>query len=115
PIPDDAYVYVGIDPGMRVMAAAVWVYMEYDGKMVVFDELGLQGCTVAEVAKSINLINIKHSKDNIPIKPRAYVIDPIARNIIHQTGRSDQMEFTDHGIYTVLGQNAVPAGINRVK
>ena len=34
---------------------------------------------------------------------------------MHQTGRSDQMEYADAGIYTVPGQNAVPAGINRVK
>jgi hypothetical protein len=44
-----------------------------------------------------------------------FVIDPSAQNRLHQTGRSDQMEYADAGIYTVPGQNAVRAGINRVK
>jgi hypothetical protein len=43
------------------------------------------------------------------------VIDPASRNRNAQTGRSDQAEFADHGVFTVPGQNAVSAGINRVK
>jgi phage terminase large subunit-like protein len=123
PIPEGAYVYCGIDPGMRVMAAVIWVYVETSGRIVVFDELGIQGETVEGVAKRIHLINAKHGTkpdpqtegQALPIKPRAYVIDPSARNIEHITGRSVQREYVDHGIYTVLAQNNVPAGINRVK
>jgi hypothetical protein len=122
-IPEDAYVYCGIDPGMRVMAAVIWVYVETDGRIVVFDELGVQGETVEAVAKRMHLINTKHgvkpdpesNGQPLPIKPRAYVIDPSARNVEHISGRSIQREFVDHGIYTVLAQNSVPAGINRVK
>jgi phage terminase large subunit-like protein len=112
-IPEGAFVYVGIDPGTRVMAAVVWAYVETDGRIIVFDELGLQGETVQSVAKHIHIINAKHGA--AAIKPRAYVIDPSARNVEHISGRSIQREFADHGIYVVLGQNAVPAGINRVK
>lgn len=122
--PENATIWVGIDPGMRAMAAVVWCYLTQDDKLVVFDELGLQGHTVAQVANAIKLVNLKHGRivnqgtDNeqkLPITPRAYIIDPAARNLVHQTGRSDQMEFTDHGIITVPGQNSVTAGINRVK
>jgi phage terminase large subunit-like protein len=115
PIPAKTRVYVGIDPGMRHMAAVVWCYLTPEDTLVVFDELALQGHTVAQVAEAIKLINLKHGKDGIPLTPDWYVIDPSARNIVHQTGRSDQMEFTDHGIVTILGQNSVTAGINRVK
>ena len=123
PIPDNAYVWVGIDPGTRVMAAVVWAYVETNGRIVVFDELALEGYTVQGVAKAIQLVNSKHgSKPDtkeelgvLPIKPRAYVIDPSARNIEHISGRDIQREFADHGIYAVLGQNSVTAGINRVK
>ena len=38
-----------------------------------------------------------------------------ARNRETHTGRSTQAEFSEHGIYTILGQNAHEAGINRVK
>src|SRR5271165_6384028 len=115
PIPDGSFVYVGIDPGIRIMAAVLWTYVEPGGRIIVFDELALQGHTVEGVAKAIKLINAKHgNKVTGPINPRAYIIDPIARNIEAISGRSIQREFTDHGIYTVLGQNAVSAGINRV-
>jgi phage terminase large subunit-like protein len=118
-VPQDCNVYVGIDPGMRIMAAVVWCYLTPEDVMVAFDELALQGHTVGQVAEAIKLTNLKHgirAGDHvIPLAPSWYVIDPAARNVSHQTGRSDQSEFVDHGIVTILGQNSVTAGINRVK
>ncbi len=119
-IPPGARVYVGIDPGMRHMAAVIWTYLNNEDVMVVFDELALQGYTVKQVARAIKEVNMKYGQvtekgDIVPLQPDWYVIDPSARNIVHQTGRSDQMEFTDNGIVTILGQNSVTAGINRVK
>jgi len=113
PLPENVYTYVGIDPGFRIMAAVLWIYVMPGGKIVVFDELALQEYTVEGVAKAIKLINAKHGKE-YPIKPRAYIIDPAARNVEQITGRSVQREYTDHGIFTVLGQNDVSAGINRI-
>lgn len=119
-LPRGAPIYVGIDPGMRHMAAVLWAYLTQDDTLVVFDELTLQGHTVKQVAQAMKLVNQKwgqHTETGaiVPIAPDWYVIDPSARNIVHQTGRSDQMEFTDNGIVTILGQNSVTAGINRVK
>jgi len=118
-VPDGAQVYVGIDPGMRFMAAVVWCYLTPDDTMVVFDELALEGHIVEKVCEAIKLVNHKHASIingvSVPLTPAWYVIDPAARNVNHQTGRSDQMEYTDHGIVTILGQNSVTAGINRVK
>jgi len=113
-------VYVGIDPGMRHMAAVVWTYLTPEDTLVVFDELALQGHTVKQVATAIKEINMKWGQKTetgaiVSLHPDWYVVDPSARNIVHQTGRSDQMEFTDNGIVTILGQNSVTAGINRVK
>lgn len=109
-IPEGAEVFVGIDPGIRHLAAVVFAYLDLDDRMVVFDEIALQGRTVREVCKAIHAVNYKWA-----IRPRWYVIDPAARNTNSQTGRSDQQEFADHGIYTIPGQNSVSAGINRVK
>jgi phage terminase large subunit-like protein len=119
-VPPASRVYVGIDPGMRHMAAVVWTYLTPEDTLVVFDELALQGYTVKAVAEAIKLTNQKWGQRTesgaiVSLQPDWYVIDPSARNIVHQTGRSDQMEFTDHGIVTILGQNSVTAGINRVK
>ena len=76
----------------------------------MLDELALQGHTIAEVCKEIDL-RLAHWE----VKPRWWVIDPASRNKNNQTGRSDQMEFADHGVFTSPGQNAVRPGINRVK
>jgi phage terminase large subunit-like protein len=119
-VPPASRVYVGIDPGMRHEAAVVWTYLNPEDTMVLFDELGLQGHTVKQVAEAIKLRNMRwgqrtHKGEIVPLKPDWYVIDPSARNIMHQTGRSDQMDFTDHGIVTILAQNSVTHGINRVK
>jgi phage terminase large subunit-like protein len=109
-IPEEAEVFAGIDPGIRHMAAVVFAYLGTDDRMVVFDEIALQGRTVREVCKAIHAVNYRWG-----IRPRWYVIDPAARNTNSQTGRSDQQEFHDNQIYTVPGQNSVTAGINRVK
>jgi phage terminase large subunit-like protein len=119
-LPQTGRIYVGIDPGMRHMAAVIWTYLTPEDTLVVFDELALQGHTVRQVAEAIKQINMKWGQKTqtgtiVPITPDWYVIDPSARNIVHQTGRSDQMEFTDNQIVTILGQNSVTAGINRVK
>jgi phage terminase large subunit-like protein len=119
-VPQAAKVYVGIDPGVRHMAGVVWTYLTPEDTMVVFDELALQGATVKQVCEAIKLTNLKWGKRGekgatVPLPAHWYVIDPAARNVSHQTGRSDQMEYLDHGFATILGQNAVPAGISRVR
>jgi phage terminase large subunit-like protein len=118
-VPQGAKVYVGIDPGMRIMAAVLFTYLTPEDRLVVFDELALQGHNVEQVCDAIKLVNLKHAKQmgegKVPLQPQWYVIDPAARNVNHQTGRSDQMEYTTHGIVTIAGQNSVTAGINRVK
>lgn len=118
-VPAGAKAYVGIDPGMRIMAAVIWTYLTPEDTLVVFDELALQGHNVEQVCDAIKLVNLKHAKhvgeQKIPLTPQWYVIDPAARNVNHQTGRSDQQEYTTHGIVSIAGQNSVTAGINRVK
>ena len=109
-LPPNVNVVVGIDPGIRNAAAVVWAYVTPDDDMVVFEEGYYEGETAATVSQNIHHINTLYG-----IKPLYYVIDPAARNKAHQTGRSDQMEYADHGIVAIAGQHEVPAGINRVK
>lgn len=106
----DSFVYVGIDPGQRNLAAAVFVEVTGYDTLIVFDEVGIKGGTVGDMAAEVHKTSAKWG-----ITPRMYIIDPAAKNVLHQTGRSDQMEYADHGIVTIPGQNSVTAGINRVK
>lgn len=109
-IPNDVEVFCGIDPGYRFLAVVLYGYLTHDDELVIFDEIALEQARVSDVCKEIRLRNERWN-----IKPRWYVIDPAARNRNTQTGRSDQAEFADHGIYVIPGQNAVMAGINHVK
>lgn len=110
PLPSNVNVVVGIDPGIRNRTAVVWIYLTHDDKMVVFKEGYYQGMTVKQVCDEIHKTNAEFE-----VSPLYYVIDAAARNKNHQTGRSDQMEYADHGIVTIAGQNSVTAGINRIK
>lgn len=110
PLPANVNVVVGIDPGIRNRTAVVWAYLTHDDQMVVFQEGYYQDMTVAQVCKEIHKTNADYG-----VSPLYYVIDPAARNKNHQTGRSDQMEYADHGIVTIAGQNSVTAGINRIR
>lgn len=103
-------VVVAIDPGIRNRCAVIWAALDYEDNMYVFDELYEQGATIGEICKLIHLTNAKWKAN-----PLYYVIDPAGRNTNLQTGRSDQMEFSDHGIVTIAGQHDVEPGINRVK
>lgn len=109
-VPEHAEVYVGIDPGLQFMCGVVWAYLTPEDDLVVFDELPAQGLTIKEVCQEIHLRNALHR-----VSPRWYVIDPASRNRNNQTGRSDQMEFADHGVVALPGQNAVMPGISAVK
>ncbi len=103
-------VVVGIDPGIRNRCAVLYAALDFDDNMYIFDEIYEQGKTISEICNQIKLTNAKWQ-----VEPIYYVIDPASRNRNNQTGRSDQMEFSDNGIFTIAGQNAVEAGINRVK
>jgi hypothetical protein len=109
-LPDGVEVFAGIDPGYRHMCAVLWAYLDSDDVMVVFDELAMPKARISEVCREIMLRNERWGQS-----PRWFVIDPSARNKNSQTGRSDQQEFEDHGVFSLPGQNDVRAGINHVK
>jgi hypothetical protein len=92
------------------MAAAVFCSVSAEGVWTVFDEVALQGRTIREVAEELLRRNVRWGRT-----PRWYVIDPAARNTSSHTGRNDQMEYADHGVVTIAGQNSVVAGLQRVK
>jgi phage terminase large subunit-like protein len=110
PLPENVNIVVGIDPGMRYACGVVWAYLTAGDTMVAFNEGYFQNMTIGQICERIHLAN-----GEFEIQPIYYVIDPAARNRNNQTGRSDQMEFADHGIVAIAGQNAVRPGINRVK
>src|SRR6185312_1055209 len=108
-IPEGVEVFCGIDSGIR-HPAVVYAYLDFEGTLVVFDEIAPENWTIPSVCAEIQRRNAQWD-----VTPRWYVIDPSVRNRNPQTGRSDQQEFADGGILTRPGQNDVRTGINKVK
>jgi phage terminase large subunit-like protein len=109
-VPGAVEVFCGIDPGFRHMTGVVFCFLDAQDRLVVFDELACRQQTIRQVCDQIRATCKKWD-----VRPNWFVIDPASRNKNNQTGRSDAQEFHDNGITTIPGQNAVGAGINRVK
>lgn len=103
-------IYVGIDPGIDHPTAIVWAWVDTQDRMVVFKTIKVSDSTVGQIATMIATINEEYG-----IHPHFYVIDPSAKNRNQVTGRNLQMEFADHGLVPMLGQNDRRAGINRMR
>lgn len=103
-------IYVGIDPGIDHPTAVVWAWVDARDRMVVFKTVKVSDATVGQICSMIAAINEEHN-----IHPHFYVVDPSAKNRNQVTGRSLQMEFADHGLVPMLGQNDRRAGINRMR
>jgi hypothetical protein len=108
-LPPGVEVFCGIDPGYRHLAVVLYAYLDSDDEMVVFDEIAVPRTIISELCKEIETRNKRWD-----VRPYWYVIDPSAKNKNPQTGRADQTEFSDNGIYTITGQNAVGTGIDVV-
>jgi phage terminase large subunit-like protein len=103
-------IWEGIDPGYNHAMGYVVVAVDQYGYERVIAAWKMRGEIVADCAMRIDATRRK-----LGFTPqRPVIIDPSARNKNHATGRSVQMEYTDHGIVTKPGQNSGPAGRNRV-
>lgn len=109
-LPQNVNVVVSIDPGFRHPTAVQWHYLDAADNMVMFEELHLTETKISDVCAHIDVVNAAYKCD-----PIYYVIDSAAANRNNQTGRSDQMEYADHGIVTIPAQKKVTAGINRCR
>lgn len=109
-VPENVNVVVGIDPGIRYATAVGWYYLDAQDNMVRFEELYVKDQIIKDTCDDIHRINAAYQ-----VEPIYYVIDSAAANRNSQTGRSDQMEFADHGIVTIPAQKSITAGINRCR
>jgi hypothetical protein len=103
-------IYASIDPGIDHPAGLVFFWLNAEDVAHVFFAEKWQGAIVADIAAEWHAVC-----DRWSFRPRWTVIDPAARNRNPATGRSIQQEFTEHGVFTIPGQNAREAGYDRVK
>lgn len=98
-----------MDHGLSNPTCFLWAAVNNDGWTVVYDEHYFAGEVVGWHAARVHEKNAEHNR-----VPDYYVGDPSIRAIDAITGTSIQIEYMDHDIPIVLGNNDVSAGINAV-
>lgn len=98
-----------MDHGFSNPTAWLWGAVDRDGRIIIFDEHYLSGEVVSFHAAVVHQKNLEHNR-----VPDYNVGDPSIRNTDPITGTSVQIEYIDHGIPILPGNNDVRAGINRV-
>lgn len=109
-IPPKDWLHVtSMDAGIRNPTAWIWAAIDPTGNIVVYDEYYMAGQTVAYHAARVHEINGQHDRE-----PDYYVGDPSIKNTDPITGTSILIEYVNHRIPIVLGNNDVRAGIDLV-
>lgn len=103
---DDQY-FVGIDSGYtNPTAVGLWAQDKYDNLYLV-DEYYERKTLVSDIATKIKeMVGTR--------KVSSYIIDPSVKRKEHTSNLSVLTQYQDAGIFPVLGNNDVRAGINRV-
>lgn len=107
--PKDWEWYASLDHGYNNPTAWLWHAVSPDNRVITFQEHYLSGEVVDYHAKAVHKIN-----ESIGRPPETYIGDPSIRNHDPITGTSIHLEYSNGGIPIVLGNNDVPAGINRM-
>ena len=98
-----------MDHGLNNPTAWLWGAINSDGEIFIFDEHYENDRVVSYHAQTVMQRERQHGR-----LPDYRVGDPSIRNRDAITGTSIQLEYIEHGIAVVLGNNDVHAGINRV-
>lgn len=110
-IPPRDWLWVAaMDHGHNNPTSWGWYAVAPDGRMVRFNEHYKSGQVVSYHAQKVHEVNALHER-----VPDYYVGDPSIRNTDPITGTSVLIEYINHGIPIILGNNDVSAGIDLVK
>jgi hypothetical protein len=99
-----------MDHGLNNPTAWHWAAVDREGRMVIYDEYHMAGEVVKTHAANVLAINAQHK-----VAPSYSVGDPTIRNRDPITGTSVLIEYVDHGVPIILGNNDVLAGIDVVR
>lgn len=99
-----------MDHGYTNPTAWLWAAVDPEGRIFVFDEHYESGRIVSQHAQKVHEKNLAYG-----IVPAYSVGDPSIRNIDPLTGTSVHLEYIEHGVPIILGNNDQSAGLNRVK
>ncbi len=101
---------LALDSGLNNPTAALWLAVNDDGFIVVFDEWYKAGWTVDRHADAIKTKIRAHGRF-----PDLLIADPAITQKSVISGTSVQEEYQKYGLSFILGNNDVKSGIVRVK
>lgn len=101
--------YASLDAGYNNPTAWLWHAVSPDERVITFAEHYEAGLTIDVHAAAVHAKNQELGR-----APDIYIADPSVRNSDPITGTSIQQEYVKFGIPVLLGNNDVPAGINRM-
>lgn len=105
-IPPEWQKIVALDYGLNNPTAVLWMALDDEENVWIYDEHYKAGSLVSYHAE---IIKDKTGNDDI----YAYVIDPSCHNRTGKDGRNIIDAYADCGLYFIEGDNAVDAGVNR--
>jgi hypothetical protein len=111
-IPPREYLWVtSMDHGLKNPTAFYWHAVNYEGRVITFEEYYQSNRVISEHAAKVHEINARLGK-----VPEYYVGDPSIRNRMPNTGISIFEEYAQYGLIIQHGPelNDVNAGIERV-
>lgn len=101
--------FAGMDHGFNNPTCWLWGAVDPDGRIFIYYEHYESSQIVSYHAHKVHEINARIERD-----PDYFVGDPSIRNVDPITGTSILLEYMEHDVPIVLGNNDVRAGINRV-
>lgn len=106
--------FVGIDPHDRTPTHCLWLTVDENNDVYVYDELAVGEKTVREIAQAIKDQEFKQEEPGTRI---LRIIDPSAVRIsnVAELGLNIGEEFKRNGIYCYPGNNDIVAGHKRVR
>lgn len=102
--------FASMDHGLNNPTAWLWHAVSPDNRVVTFAEHYESQQLINYHAERVHEINKKHGR-----APDVYIGDPSIRNRDPITGTSIHLEYAKRNIPILLGNNDVPAGIERVR
>lgn len=102
--------FAHMDHGFTNPTSWHWSAIDREGRMIVYDEYYKSNEIVATHAKEVLVRNKQHG-----IAPSYNVGDPSIRNVDPITGTSIQIEYIEHGVPIILGNNDFVAGSDAVR
>lgn len=109
-IPPKSWLHVAsLDHGLNNPTCWLWGAVDRDGRIVIYDEHYESQQLVSYHASVVHVRNQEHGR-----APDYYIGDPSITQRSPLSGESVQLEYVEHGIPVMLGDNNVSGGLQRV-